>query len=104
MGIDVTYYPLDEMRHNNFLYKFSYSNFLYITAPPQRVGLKINDKWHDNQYTIRMQSNNEGEELSVECVAKHVSPTPNFEWRLDGKVFEVRNIIMWKKCVIISFV
>ena len=78
------------MIHNiNFCCKFSYSNSFNITAPPQRVGLKINDEWHDNQYTIRMQSNNQGEELSVECVAKHVSPTPNFEWRLDGKVFEV---------------
>ena len=90
VGINVIYYHLDEMIHNiNFCCKFSYSNSFNITAPPQRVGLKINDEWHDNQYTIRMQSNNQGEELSVECVAKHVSPTPNFEWRLDGKVFEV---------------
>ena len=94
MGIDVTHYHLDEMMHNEFSLinlccKFSYSNSFNITAPPQRGGLKINDKWHDNQYTIRMQRNNEGEELSVECVAKHVAPTPNFEWRLDGKVFEV---------------
>ena len=53
-----------------------------------------------------MQSNKQGEELSVECVAKHVSPTPNFEWRLDGKVFEVLNDNILKNMLLtrISFV
>ena len=67
---------------------FLISKPIFFLVPPRRVALKIEGASY-NEYIVHLKDNARDEEVSIDCIAKHATPTPTFEWRLGDELFKV---------------